>query len=74
MENQQQQVTLEQMKNATEIKCEKCDNATFEEVLKLRKLSKLVTGQSKDTLVPIPMFACKKCGNINKEFDVTDEM
>ena len=64
------QVTLEMMKNATELKCESCQHDTFEEVLKLRKLSKLVTGQTKDTLVPVPMFACKKCGHINKEFDI----
>lgn len=66
----QQQVTLEMMKNATEMKCEKCENNTFEEVLKIRKLSKLYTGQPKDTLIPIPMFACKECGHINKDFDV----
>jgi len=66
----QQQVTLEMMKNATEMKCEKCEHDTFEEVLKIRKLSKLFTGQQKDTLIPIPMFACKKCGHINKDFDV----
>jgi len=70
MQNGQQQVTLEMMKNATEIKCEKCDHDTFEEVLKLRKLSKIVTGQAKDTLVPVPVFACKKCGHINDEFDI----
>jgi len=68
----QPQVTLEMMKNATELKCEECENTTFEEVVKLRKLSKIITGQPKDTLVPIPMFACKKCGHINKEFDIDD--
>ena len=71
---EQQQITVEMMKNAKELVCENCANDTFEEVLKLRKLSKLITGQSKDTLVPIPMFACKKCGFINKEFDVTTDM
>lgn len=73
MNNQQQtqqKVSLEMMKNATEMKCEKCGNDTFKEVLKLRKLSKLYTGQSKDTIIPIPMFACTKCGHINKDFDM----
>jgi uncharacterized Zn finger protein len=70
MNPNQPQVTLEMMKNATELKCEECEHDTFEEVLKLRKLSKLMTGQPKDTLVPVPMFACKKCGHINKEFDI----
>ena len=66
----QQQVTLEMMKSATTIKCEKCESTRFEEVVELRKLSKSVTGQDKDTLVPIPMFACKKCGHVNDEFNV----
>jgi len=70
----QQRVSLEMMKNATEIKCEKCENDTFEEVLKLRKISKILTGSQKDTLVPMPMFACKKCGHINKEFDIENMM
>lgn len=69
-QQQQPQVTLEMMKDAKELKCESCDHDTFEEVLKLRRISKLVTGQQKDTLVPVPMFACKKCGHINKEFDI----
>ena len=67
---QQQQVTLEMMKDAAELRCESCDHDTFQEVLKLTKLSKETTGQYKDTLVPVPMFACTKCGHINKEFDI----
>lgn len=70
--DQNQQISLEMMKKSTVIKCENCENDTFEEVVKLRKLSKIITAQEKDTLVPIPMFACKKCGNINKEFGVGD--
>jgi len=72
MQQQQPQVTLEMMKQSKEILCEECGNNTFEEILKLRKLSKLITAQPKDTLIPVPMFACKKCGNINDEFDIGD--
>lgn len=70
----QQKISLDMMKNATEIKCEMCDHNTFEEVIKLRKISKLLLGGSKDTLVPVPMFACKKCGHVNKEFDIDGMM
>lgn len=69
-EQNQPRVSLEMMKSATEIKCESCGHDTFEEVIKLRKISKLLTGSNKDTLVPIPMFACKKCGHVNKDFDI----
>lgn len=59
------------LKNAKEIICEECQNDTFEEVLKLKKLSKLYTGEQKDSLIPLPVFACKSCGHINKEFDIS---
>ena len=47
---QTQQVTLEMMKQASEIKCDDCGHDTFEEVLKLRKVAKDITKQPKDTL------------------------
>jgi uncharacterized Zn finger protein len=69
-QQQPQQVTLEMMKDATELLCEECGHDTFTEVIKLRKIDKSKTGQEKDTLVPVPMFACKKCGHVNKEFEI----
>ncbi len=72
MEKPTQKISIDVIKNSTEIKCEFCEHDTFEEVLKLRKISKIITGSSKDTLIPIPVFACKKCGNINKDFDITN--
>ena len=50
------------------IKCESCENETFVEVVFLRKASKLLTGSSSDSIIPIPTFACSKCQHINKEF------
>lgn len=55
-------------KNTTAIKCESCEGETFKEVLFIRKASKLLTGQSQDTLIPIPTFQCSSCNHINKEF------
>jgi uncharacterized Zn finger protein len=55
-------------KNTTAIKCEKCENETFREVVFLRKASRLLTGQPNDAVVPIPTFQCSSCGHINKEF------
>ena len=54
------------------IKCEKCENPTFKQTLLLRKLSALVSPNGQETLVPVQVFACEKCGNVNSEFsDVT---
>lgn len=56
------------IKNSTEVQCEKCKGTTFQEVLKIRKLSKLLTGAPKDSYIPIPTFQCASCGHINTEF------
>ena len=54
------------------ITCESCKNSTFKQSLLLRKLSALVSPNGQETLVPVQVFACEKCGNVNSEFsDVT---
>ena len=50
------------------IKCDKCENQTFKQSLLLRKLSALVSPNGQETLVPVQVFACEKCGNVNSEF------
>ena len=52
----------------TGVKCESCGNETFQEALLLRKVSKFLTGQAQDGILPIPTFVCSKCGNVNEEF------
>lgn len=50
------------------IKCENCEGEIFQEVFFLRKISKLLTGQINDQIIPLPTFQCIACGHINKEF------
>ena len=50
------------------INCEKCDNSTLKQTLLLRNLSALVSPSGQDTIVPMQVFACEKCGHVNKEF------
>jgi len=50
------------------LKCEKCDNPTFNQSFLLRKASRLLTGSPQDALIPIQVFACTKCGHVNNEF------
>jgi DNA-directed RNA polymerase subunit M/transcription elongation factor TFIIS len=61
----QQQLDISQ---TTAVTCDECGHTFFEQVLHLRKASGFLTGTGKDTFVPIPVFACKKCGHINQEF------
>ena len=54
------------------VNCESCGNSTFKQTLLLRKLSALVSPSGQETLVPVQVFACEKCGNVNSEFsDIT---
>ena len=50
------------------IKCEACENQTFKQSLLLRKLSALVSPNGQETLVPVQVFACEKCGHVNSDF------
>ena len=54
------------------VKCDKCENQTFKQTLLIRKLSALVSPNGQEAIVPVQVFACEKCGNVNSEFsDVT---
>ena len=52
----------------TPIVCEKCGNQTFTEAVILREVSKFLTGQAQDGIIPIPVFACNACGHIDDKF------
>jgi predicted nucleic acid-binding Zn ribbon protein len=50
--------------------CEECGSEFFREVTMIKKVSKLYTGSSQDTIVPFPTYCCDKCGHVNEEFKV----
>jgi uncharacterized Zn finger protein len=66
-QNSQTQETINFSKT-TQIKCEKCEGSTFKQTLLLRKLSALVSPSGQETIVPMQVFGCEKCGHVNKEF------
>jgi hypothetical protein len=43
---------------------EGCGSETFTEAVKLKLISKIMTGQPQDTLVPIQVMVCTQCGAI----------
>ena len=57
------------MSQTTTIKCEKCENSTFKQTLLIRKLSALVSPNGQETVIPVAVFACEKCGHVNSEFE-----
>ena len=52
----------------TEECCESCGNETFVQVYQMRKLSALLSPTVTEAMIPIQVFACAKCGHINKGF------
>ena len=48
--------------------CESCGNNTFTQVYQMRKLSALLSPTGQETMIPIQVFVCAKCGHINKGF------
>ena len=52
----------------SQIQCESCGGSTFKQTLLLRKMSSLVSPSGQETIIPMQVFACEKCGHVNKEF------
>lgn len=50
------------------LECEECNGTLFEEKMMIKKVSRFMTGSDQDSIVPIPVIACAKCGNINELF------
>ena len=54
--------------DAPYIECEACKGTIFEEKMMIKKISKFLTGGTQDSIVPLPVIVCTKCGNINELF------
>ena len=63
----EQQMNIDFSQTTAEV-CEKCENDTFQQVFRMRKLSALLSPAGKESMIPIQVFACTKCGNINEGF------
>ena len=51
-----------------EVVCNACGHKYFHQAIYLRKASGLLTGTGQTSYIPIPLFACDKCGHVNEEF------
>ena len=52
----------------TPVVCDECGCEHFAQVTLMRKLSPLLSPTGESALIPIPVYACHKCGHVNKEF------
>ena len=53
---------------ATPMKCDECEGGTFKQTIMLHKFSALISPNGQETILPAAVFACEKCGHVNKEF------
>ena len=56
------------IEDTTEIACDNCGGVTFETVMYFRRVSALVSPTAQEAVVPLQMYACKRCHHVNKEF------
>tara|TARA_B100000902_G_C27152772_1_gene834622 strand:+ start:336 stop:575 length:240 start_codon:yes stop_codon:yes gene_type:complete len=56
------------MSKAVDMKCEECENKTFKNTNLIKTISALVSPSGKEMIIPIPVFACESCGNVNGQF------
>ena len=40
----------------------------------MRKMSALVSPNGQETIIPMAVFACEKCGHVNSEFTETSSI
>lgn len=64
MEEQQINVSIDK---TDEVICESCNNNIFIGGFLLRKASRFITGGTQDTLIPIQVMICSKCGGVNED-------
>jgi DNA-directed RNA polymerase subunit RPC12/RpoP len=58
------------LKQQPTVECEKCTSKYFKEVVLIKKVPKLMTGSSEDTLVPFPTYMCSECSHVNIDFEL----
>ena len=54
--------------DAPYIECENCGGTVFHEKMMIKKISKFVTGNTHDSIVPLPVISCASCNHVNELF------
>ena len=66
--NREQPGLTVNMSQTTAVTCESCKHDIFIPAFKIRKMSALLSPHGKETMIPMQVFACAKCGHINDDF------
>jgi hypothetical protein len=61
-------LTQSQIENAKNVTCEKCSCEIMKQAFIIKSISGLLTGDGKETFVPVPIFVCNECNHVNSIF------
>ena len=50
-----------------DVVCNECKNPTFRQVVLLKKVSAAISPNGNTSFLPMPVFECSQCGNVNDE-------
>ena len=73
MNNTQQPQMNVDISQTVAVSCEACKHDVFIPAFKMRKMSALLSPHGKETMIPMQVFACAKCGYINEDFQTKEE-
>jgi DNA-directed RNA polymerase subunit RPC12/RpoP len=54
------------LNDARDMNCE-CGNNVFMEGFRFKKISRLLTGEAKDSILPVQLYLCTQCGKALQE-------
>ena len=60
--------------NTTAITCDNCGCYKFRPIFFLRKVSRFITGEADDRIIPIDTLACLKCDHVNDSMNATKNL
>ena len=66
-QEQEQQININ-LKEAEDIKCSSCENLYFTPVVRIKRVSPLISPTGEEMMAPIQTFQCSSCGNVNNQF------
>ena len=57
------------MSLAEDMTCGECKNVYFKSLIRVKKISALVSPNGQETYVPVQVLACAKCGNMVQDVE-----
>jgi len=52
-----------------DVACPSCESIYFKNILRIKRLSAILSPTGQETIMPIPVIACEKCGEIIQDLE-----